>query len=78
MSIYGKLLKIAPKALNQCSSDVNLSIAQSQAMIDAFNMYRSLALEVDGKSSSDTVLILPAGGSDQIPQALQRLEYFDF
>ena len=47
-------------------------------MIDAFNAFRAMALDVDGKKSGDTVLILPTGASDQIPDALQRLEYFNF
>ena len=78
MGFYGKLLKSAPKALSQCKGDVDLSIVQSQAMIDAFNAFRAMALDVDGKKSGDTVLILPTGASDQIPDALQRLEYFNF
>ncbi len=78
MASYGKLLKIAPKALKQCSADVDLSVAQSQAMIDSFNVYRSLSLTVDGKSSTDTVLILPTGSADEIPQVVQMLEYFNF
>ena len=47
-------------------------------MIDSFNVYRSLSLTVDGKSSTDTVLILPTGSADEIPQVVQMLEYFNF
>lgn len=78
MSTYGKLLKIGPKTLTQCKEDIELSIAQSQEMIGYFKSYLSEALDVDGKKSSDTVLILPLSSEDVIPQVLQRLEYFNF
>lgn len=78
ISTFSKLLKVAPKALKQCKSDVELYMAQSQAMIDSFNAYISMSLDVDGKKSSDTVLILPVTSEDSIPQVLQRLEYFNF
>ena len=58
--------------------DIELSIAQSQEMIGYFKSYLSEALDVDGKKSSDTVLILPLSSEDVIPQVLQRLEYFNF
>ena len=78
ISTYGKLLKLAPKALRQCKNDVDMVIEQSQDMIDLFNSYKSRGLDVDGKRSSDTVLILPVDASDQLPQTFQRLEYFNF
>ena len=78
ISTFSKLLKIAPKALKQCKSDIELYIAQSQAMIDSFNAFISMSLDVDGRKSSDTVLILPVSSEESIPQVLQRLEYFNF
>lgn len=78
IATYGKLLKLAPKALRQCKNDVDAVIEQSQDMIELFNSYRSRGLDVDGKRSSDTVLILPVDPSDQLPQTFQRLEYFNF
>lgn len=77
MGMYGKLIKSATRYMNQCKSDISMSMEQSRAMIEAFEAYRSIALDVDGKKSTDTVLILPTEPSDEIPQVLQQLEYFN-
>lgn len=75
---FGKKVKEGPKALTQCEDDISACISLAKAQIDAFNAYRSAAIEVDGKTSSDTVLILRPEKDDNVPNTFERLEYFNF
>ena len=75
---FSKKVKEGPKALTQCEDDISACISLAKAQIDAFNAYRSAAIEVDGKTSSDTVLILRPEKDDNVPNTFERLEYFNF
>lgn len=75
---FGKKVKEGPKALTQCEDDISACISLAKAQIDAFNAYRSAAIEVDGKTSSDMVLILRPEKDDNVPNTFERLEYFNF
>ena len=78
MSYFGKYVKIGPKALNQCKDDIDASIAATQRQIDMLESYLGKALDVDGKRSSETVLIIAPEPGEQAPETMQRLDYYDF
>lgn len=78
ISYFGKYIKIGPKALNQCKDDIDASIAATQRQIDMLESYLGKALDVDGKRSSETVLIIAPEPDEQAPETMQRLDYYDF
>lgn len=78
MVYFGKKVKEGSKALAQCNDDISDCVALAQAQIDAFNAYRSSSVNADGKTSSDTVLILRPEPGDTVPGNLQQLEYYNF
>lgn len=78
MVYFGKKVKEGSKALAQCNDDISDCVALAQAQIDAFNAYRSSSVSADGKTSSDTVLILRPEPGDTVPGNLQQLEYYNF
>ncbi len=78
MSFFGKYIKIGPKALTQCSNDIDAAIADTQRQIDMLESYLGKALDVDGQRSSKTVLIVEPDPGERAPEVMQRLEYFNF
>ena len=78
MTLFGKYVKTGTKVLSQCKDDIDEEIDNARAMIDYFSGCVASGLSVDGKSSSDTVLILRPEANEKAPASMQRLEYFDF
>ena len=78
MVYYGKLVKDGPKALSQCSKELDAEILKAQSQMDYIGLYTSRALSVDGHNSTDTVLILAPDPGETPPATMQRLDYFEF
>lgn len=78
VTLFGKYVKTGTKVLSQCKDDIDEEIDNARAMIDYFSGCVASGLSVDGKSSSDTVLILRPEANEKAPASMQRLDFFDF
>ncbi|MBP3202880.1 MAG: NPCBM/NEW2 domain-containing protein [Bacteroidales bacterium] len=76
--IFPKVVKNAPKALNQCDKDLQAMVQAKEAENAGLQALLDSAVDVGSIASTDYVLLLPLAAGEKAPEGntLQRLEYY--
>lgn len=75
---YPPVVRLAPKALNQCSADLSQMVSDKQKENEMLQELLDKAVDVGNIASTDYVLLMPLNRGEKAPDGntLQRLEYY--